>query len=240
LYPYGPGVNLINHGSGTKANVKVQWSDHYMSHHTWLSLPSDQFWQMNYPGAILFDFVAIRDIEAGEELFLDYGTVWEDAWNAHVSSWKKPSSSMGKYVYVEEVDRTKPYRTVKEQKKEPYAANLHSVCYTPNWRRDEYTVMEWYQPNFDFPEGLVYCNIVERKLNKKTKQYEYKVSLNFHEMEPDHEDREKYIDTHVPHSAISFVDKPYMSDLHLKNAFRHPIGLPKSLQPSQWQTKLKG
>jgi len=31
-----------------------------------------------------FEYVALRDIEEGEEIFMDYGEEWEDAWEQHV------------------------------------------------------------------------------------------------------------------------------------------------------------
>jgi len=74
LYPYGPGVNLINHASGDKANVELRWSKSPTSHYTWLDLPLDQFWDYIYPGGLVMEVVAIRNIEQGEELFMDYGT----------------------------------------------------------------------------------------------------------------------------------------------------------------------
>ena len=39
---------------------------------------------------MLLDFVAIRDIHPDEEIFLDYGKAWEDAWDAHIERWSTP------------------------------------------------------------------------------------------------------------------------------------------------------
>jgi SET domain len=236
LYPYGPGVNLINHGSGHQTNVQIRWSTHYMSHTPWLNLPDEQFWQMQYPGSIMFDYVAIRDIRPGEELFIDYGIEWEQAWKKHVEQWK-PYNDTYPYTYVEEMDTNQPYRTTKEQKRQPYASNLKSVCFTPNWNRDEYTTMNWTKPDYVYPTDLTYCNILERDYNQSSNEYIYNVSLLFNRLEPDEKDEKKYIDLNIPHWAISFVDKPYMSDMHLPNAFRHPMVLPSDMIPSQWLNK---
>jgi hypothetical protein len=233
LFPYGPGVNLINHGSTKKANIKVEWSSHYLSHTQWLSLPKEQFWQMQYPGSILIDYIALRDIQAGEELLLDYGEDWEEAWDVHVENWQ-PMIDIENYTYVEEIDRTQPFRTLEEQQNEPYSQNLHSVCMTKNWDRERYSVMKWKKPIYDFPRNLVYCSILERSMNNRTKEFEYTVALNFHSQNPESMELNRYVDTHVPHWAISFVDKPYMSDLHLPNSFRHPIVLPNHMAKSVW------
>ena len=33
------------------------------------------------------ELVAIKDIKKGDEVFIDYGKEWEQAWNAHVKDW---------------------------------------------------------------------------------------------------------------------------------------------------------
>jgi len=39
----------------------------------------------------------------------------------------------------------------------------------------------------------------------------------------------------VPHGACSFVDRPYTSDIHLQEAFRHPISIPDHDFPQAWR-----
>lgn len=249
LYPYGPGVNLINHASANtknKPNVEWRWSTHSMHHHTWLDLPMSQLQQMDYPGGLILDVVALRDLQPGEELFMDYGLAWEEAWEEHVASWM-PDPSASSYVYTQDMDMTQPFRTVEEQQEKPYASNMATVCWTPNWERDENTRMKWTKPTFDWPEGMLYCNIQKRSVVPSTSdnitgpiQYEYEVSLNFEMMKPNRNDKLLYIDTNVPHNAIWFVDKPYKSDMHLPNAFRQPIALPPHIVPDPWLTQETG
>lgn len=236
LYPYGPGVNVINHNH-IEPNVKIIWSTHYMSHNPWLNLPLEQFWQMQYPGSIMFDYIALRDIKQGEELFIDYGIKWDNAWKQHVSNWKPYKNNTMSYTYIEEIDNKEPIRTVDEQKEKPYSSNLKTVCFTPNWRRDEYTTMKWTKPDYPYPNDLTYCNVLSRELNSITNEYIYNVSIMFDRLQPDELDQYKYIDTDIPHWAISFVDKPYMSDMHLPNAFRQPMDLPTNMIPKQWLKK---
>ena len=245
LFPYGPGVNMVNHApSPNQVNVKFQWSTHPMNHAAWLHLPLDQMLQMDYPGGLMLDLVTTRPIAAGEELFLDYGTAWQNAWERHIRDWHPvPNASL--YKYASEFDRTQPFPTVSElqeqkststsQASQKSANNLHTVCWTPNWSRDEpFKPMAWIKPEFEWPEGLIWCNLHERRFNEHTQEYEYDVSLNFHTMDPDRIDKSKYIDTGVPQSAIFYVDKPYLSDLHLPNAFRHSLELSEELVPEMW------
>jgi hypothetical protein len=238
LFPYGPGVNLINHSSESP-NVIVQWSYHPMHHHTWLDLPYDQYEIMDYPGGLILDVIALRDIQEGEELFMDYGDEWEKAWEQHIKAWK-PHKTSKTYVYPQDIDRTKPFRTIQEQKKEPYAPNLATICWTSNWPDNVKTnKLKWSKPKrYDWPEGVTFCNILSRT-KLPNGEYEYEVSLHYEVDTPGKVNDQSYIDTNVPHSAISFVDLPYHSDLHLINAFRHPIMLPKQLIPSKWISSSK-
>ena len=223
LFPYGQGFGLINH-SGKHPNVKLRWSTHHMNHKRWLDLPLDQFWVMQHPGSMIVEVVAIRDIEQDEEIFMDYGKDWEEAWNRHVQNWK-PADVAKDYVYPEDMDLTEPFRTIKEQKENPYPKNLMLVCDTANYYREANTTMKW-QPSKRWPEDLVDCQILSRKQNSD-KSYFFNVSLWL-------KSKSTYIDYDVPQSAISFVDRPYMSDQDLASAFRHPIGFPEAMTPPQW------
>jgi hypothetical protein len=239
LFPYGPGVNLINHSS-QKTNVELRWSTNPYHHKEWLTVELDDYFKLDKPGGIILEVVATRDIAEGEELFLDYGSEWEQAWDQHAENWK-PVDGADRYIYPEEMDNTEPVRTVEEQKNRPYPENLANTCFTPNWERD-FGVMRWKQPDFDWPEGNVNCHILKREKNAKGDD-EYEVSLNFdsydYTFDPKTPRKKLYIDTHVPRSAIGWVEKAYTSDLHLKNAFRHTIPLPEHLVPPLWKAAIQ-
>lgn len=225
LYPYA-GFGLINHSSDNP-NVEIRWSTSHMNHaEQWLGLPMDQFWHMLYPGALMIEAVAIRDIEEGEEILMDYGIEWEDAWNEHAMHWKPPSSA-NDYVYPTEMDPTKPFRTVKEQKKNPYAPNLMTMCNTYSLDRKDNTNVKWRPNDNDWPQNLVDCEVLART---KTTQgsYVYNVSL-WGDWEAD------YFEYNVPQEAIAFADRPYQSDQHLRDSFRHPIVFPDELTPALWR-----
>jgi len=36
---------------------------------------------MERSGKLAFEYVALRDIRKGEEILLDYGQLWQDAWS---------------------------------------------------------------------------------------------------------------------------------------------------------------
>ena len=41
----------------------------------------------------------------------------------------------------------------------------------------------------------------------------------------------------APREAFYFLDKPYSTDMFLKHAFRHEIGLPEDLFPEIWKNR---
>jgi hypothetical protein len=48
-------------------------------------------------------------------------------------------------------------------------------------------------------------------------------------------DQEYFIYSGMPLYALAFRDKEYTSDFHLRNAFRHEIGLPEGVFPNAWK-----
>jgi hypothetical protein len=93
FFPYSPVVNYINH-SKERVNAKLQWCQHPhlqpFHHSEWLErTPEYLVTQEDHAGLIL-ELVAIRDIEPDEEIFIDYGSAWERAWNTYVTEQWKP------------------------------------------------------------------------------------------------------------------------------------------------------
>lgn len=98
LFPYSPGVNLINHyldntTSTTTTtderhpNVALRWSKS-MTHPEWLEWNTTTVLEQNSTG-LMMEFYAIRDIHEGDELLLDYGPAWQSAWDEHVQEWNR-------------------------------------------------------------------------------------------------------------------------------------------------------
>jgi len=77
LLPMGPGVNFINHSS-KKANVQIRWSDFDDSEETREEPVMELFEQS--AGALVLEYVALTDIQPGDEILLNYGSSWEEAW----------------------------------------------------------------------------------------------------------------------------------------------------------------
>jgi len=81
FYPYAPHVNLINHNR-TNPNVAIQWSsnEYFEDCIYHLCQRNDAHFS--------WDYVALRDISIGEEIFLDYGKEWDEAWQKHLNNFQ--------------------------------------------------------------------------------------------------------------------------------------------------------
>ena len=246
FYPYGPVFNLINHPdttrftkAGEQANVHLQWSESNFNHKAWLDLDYDEFWKVTSPGGLILELVASRDIQAGEEIVLDYGAEWEHSWREHVAAWKPPPGAED-YTYPAEMDETETLRTLKEQKSNPYPDNLVTMCSTSDWEREKEKHIVWEEPDgWEWWEGMVYCHILEREMGEHG-NYVYTVAIDFdgnHEYDESIPLKDQYIDRRVPRRAIRFLEKPYYDDEHLKGAFRHPIQFPDHLVPDAWRKR---
>jgi hypothetical protein len=248
FFPYGPAVGLINHASAPHtANVGWRWSTQTGSKRhdpTLLNLPPDsKKWRDVLAGMLILEVYALRDIEVGEELLLDYGSAWESAWRKHVAAWR-PLPDASKYVYPMDMDETTIVRTVKEQKSEPYPDNIGFICATAHWERpkDAKNKLTWTEPTeWTWWEAMTCCHILDRKWDVKSDSYLYTVELIFDnkpegfKFNPDKPSAERMIDTAVPRRAIRFIEIPYMDDEHMKGVFRHPLELPNELVPDAWK-----
>ena len=131
LCPYGVGTALINH-SREQANAKIIWSEKLTLHSKWLEMKPDE-WVHNKFSGLAWEYVASRDIEEGEEIFLDYGEEWEEAWSQHVANWTVPKVSCIP-VSAFELNRNKPdllLPTVWENRSDFYSLN-DRFCDTSN------------------------------------------------------------------------------------------------------------
>ena len=81
LLPYSPVVNFIHHDAN-EPNAEIQWPTNHSN--DWLDLHPLDVSEMS--GKLMAEFVALRDIQPGEEIVIDYGKAWENAWNAHKST----------------------------------------------------------------------------------------------------------------------------------------------------------
>lgn len=149
LLPYGPMAGYVNHKS-KEANVKIQWhtSKSYSTaltkrqehhHPELLELSHDIVVNVHGKGLML-DYVALRDIEPGEEILLDYGEAWDRKWEEHSLDWKKKRHDTFEFSALEYSNKhdLKILKTPKEQLLHPYPSNIMFICrHSDKWKDPE-------------------------------------------------------------------------------------------------------
>lgn len=237
LCPYSAGVNLINHNQ-SQANVAVRWAPNgQLSHNsTWLLETPVNEMTSEYSTKIAMDFTALRDIEAGEELFLDYGDEWEKAWIDHVHSWTQFFGKLegirplyqAASTYNNENSKS-AILTEDEQDIDPYPANLELRCHKQAMKfvKDE-TLATCINPSvlWQPAEDGLECDVLERKERGGSLVYTIRLVSN---------DGSIHIAKGVPRSYLAFFDRPYSTDMHLPWAFRHEIAIPDDMIPDVWK-----
>lgn len=234
LCPYGMLAALVNHGGREAANVRLQWSDPTRSSHnpTWLNLSVKDLKRTSSSGLSL-ELVALRDIKEGEEVLLDYGDEWENAWKNHVDSWE-PLEGAADYMSARDLNadvNNMILRTEFEQIHYPYPANVQ-VQFDNSFRNPR----EWQNRTDDlllFKQeyaGAMYgCEILNR-----TEASDARVlyTIVYTDLEGDETDVKV---AGIPREAFEFKDRAYTSDFLQENVFRHDIRLPDDLMPEAWK-----
>ena len=161
LFPYGVFVNYINHAppsstskssdgpvgkssDGPVANVKLQWSERLMNT-TKTSTNSDlrfltpsQLWEQSTPPeGLILELIALKDIQADEEILFDYGSIWSKAWKEHSDQYPESILKLADDHILEKVyspayitdDVVTNLRTAEEQVQFPYPENVFTACF---------------------------------------------------------------------------------------------------------------
>jgi hypothetical protein len=249
------------------ANVHIRWAQNFSFVHNETMVEAGYIEELyfNYRPQLAFDYVATRNIRQGEPLYLDYGPIWEHAWQHHWVHWTATASSKN-YVSAIEFNQKHshlPVLTEPEQQSHPYPEHLQLRCHPKlllNQSATEY-IMEsspeykWKRRDYGY-----LCRISARSktsdksplasqrystTNEVIQQYLYTVLLGKpmdRKLYSHNSDRldavEEWIELkNIPRSAIRFFDKPGTSDLHLRNAFRFPIGIPEEMFPIKWRNR---
>lgn len=224
--PYAPVVNLVNHASRDKANVRVQWSTSnlFLGKHL---LQSTNIFEAN-PSGLLLELIAMRDIQHGEEILLDYGDAWQDAWDQHVKDFL-PLFDDYEYARVAN-EEIKELRTPSELADNPYPSNLRTTCFYKFLPTHDKSPVVWVSPEYQF-QNLYPCKVLYRHEDDL-----YTVVIGKSESVLNtNKIPAKHLVTNIPRRAIRLDDKLQSSDQNLASAFRHEIHIPDKVFPKAWK-----
>ena len=248
LFPLGSMVTLINH-SRKAPNAYVTWSkasDNNLSNqHQYHDYTIDQLANVDKV-VLMMKVVALREIATDEEILLDYGPEWEEAWQRHRIQSEESSVQKGSYPLTAEDLRLsykhKPFETRHTMDRNPYPVNTATACFlTTRGRPDgqpmfdaltSFAINEWVGPaSFDAYKGarLFVVDVLDRKAAPDGGFF-YNYTVNARVSATQFEQV-----VNVPHAACTFVDRPYTSKIHTKEAFRHPIGIMDTHFPQAWR-----
>lgn len=262
LFPYSPVVNYVNHNS-TLVNARLRWSDVPGHRREWLQRSPTEIVGISHAGLVM-ELVALREIKAGEEIFLNYGSEWDAQWKEHVIDWFPPEDG-GSYVPAFVLNRRAEWlRTEEELERDPYPfENAFTACYVGRTRRkwrpnddededeedDHEFEYEWTFRDgmYDDTDNLFPCDVLDRDTGASgVKEARgragsvaplpvlYTVRIEGGSDDDSHDD-EPLIFHGVPREAIRFFDAQYSSDLFLRGAFRREIQLPVEMVPEAWK-----
>jgi hypothetical protein len=238
LCPYGPGVNYLNHHAAP--NVEVRWATDFAGHDAKLLETVSLEALQELPPQFALDYVALRDIEVGEELFLDYGTDWEDAWTTYQEEWEKEERTSEWKTYRSahvwnDLFADTMLRTPDEQLLDSYPSHLDIRCHANvvALRSSLPADYPWTLTDYGVP-----CTLLDRFLEDGQMLYtvdiELRPAVGLDNLRPETTEVRLMTRTDLPREAFRFFDAPGTSELTRTNTFRRWISLPEGLYPEQW------
>uniref|UniRef100_A0A7S1GRS0 SET domain-containing protein n=1 Tax=Cyclophora tenuis TaxID=216820 RepID=A0A7S1GRS0_CYCTE len=245
---------MINHNSarrenGQTPNARLRWSSRSKKALFYLARPLEDLKEEHYSTMVL-DFVATRDIQVDEEVFIDYGIEWENAWYKHVAEFKSPCMPGQK---------KKSSKFVKSMNRQKFETTYHQ------WSDDHFTVcnddstVKWLRLLGEASPGLKdavvapYHGITKDHLgfniSYPTSRRRPCLILNSF---PEHlafdvmlfatgdtfESHDFQLLKRIPSlraENIEFIDKPFRSDMFWPGAFRHAMKIPDDVFPVHWK-----
>jgi SET domain len=230
LSPYGPVFNTINHNQ-TLANVKLQWAlPERSNHHPEMLEKGVSHFDKLSSSVLAMELIALRDIQSGEEIFLDYGDEWEAAWQNHIANFV-PIDGAATYVAAWQLnDSTETLRTEFEAIENPYPDNvvlkMNLAFANQSLKKRNTKITEAMMSDYDYVE----CEILRRRKGEEQGEYLYAVFSSSHG---------DYMVEDVPRFGFKFEDQPGTTDIFNSNAFRHDIRIPDELFPKTWKNKIQ-
>jgi SET domain len=221
LSPYGLLVNLINH-SQKHANTRIRWSN-TMRNPEWMNMEPREL-EKYYHSGLMFEFIAIRDIEEGEEILIDYGDEWQAAWDRHVANWKPPP---GSDKYMPAYERNELIDSII-----PTASEGGLGIDITLWMYADYIGYSGHRSSKG--QNAVQIEILDRYLVKGETRYLVCMLMVNDGYDKTIVERGDVLWS-LPRGAFYFQDIHYTRDHVQPWSFRHYLGLPDDMFPEAWK-----
>jgi hypothetical protein len=216
-----------------------------------LTLTTDELLKLQTPVNLLFDIVSTRDIIPGEEIFIDYGLLWQSSWEQYREEWYAafglPISSNGDAddlllqvdgstvvdhnnirtaCWYNFVDNTAP-KSVLQEKEQPF--HFTSV------NASKLTLYDWVYtspPTWSLG-GLYPCHIIKHEIDPSGHRW-FTANITSSLSAPRSNSR---IVQRIPRHAILPVNPRWSADA-IKTIgpapFRQYISIPDEIFPTAW------
>jgi len=257
LCPYGLLTSHINHDSNP--NTKVVWAaDDQMAHPEWRD-ESIEVWGTLVTAGLSFNFVALRDINEGEEITVDYGHEWDKAWDEHVQYFGNRIDAH--YVPAYELNKLLDLKLQTMDEGDYEKQGLHLFCRKPylEWSgvvlRDSILVLDSQQKEgkettkikrkeyHDWDEHQIFpCRIRQRHTTDDGNTLYFAEIFERSESKLQHkasitQDLVLGILFDLPRDAFYLEDQKYYRHHHQIWSFRHDMRVPDLLFPEVWKNR---
>jgi hypothetical protein len=238
----------------------VVWAtDDQMAHPEWMD-KSIEGWGTLEKAGLSFNFVALRDIIEGEEITVDYGREWDQAWEEHVQSFEK--RILEHYVPAFELNKLVDLSLQTIEERDYENQGLHLFCREPylEWsgvvprdtillkstdkEKKETTNINRTEYN-DWDENQIFpCRIRQRYTTYDGNTLYFaevfersEMKLQQHEEVSITQDLVWGILFDVPRDAFYFEDQKYHRHHHQIWSFRHDMRVPDDIFPEVWKNR---
>lgn len=240
LCPYGPGTPFINHSS--EPNAKIVWSEDPTYHKAeWLNEPVAYFDNVWSTG-LSFEYVAIKDINEGDEVFINYGPEWEKAWTNHIHHWQSAHHGTPDHISAKELEQDPMLPIPTYEETDLAGENILAWCtFSRKSLREDSHV--WQEPHTQEEGEYLIQRIIDRTHLPTNDSYMYTVEIQVSRQDAGDELSDllgidepiSYLVRQVPREAISISQGHYQSEIFVNGVFRHEMMIPDEIFPDAWK-----
>ncbi|KAL7510943.1 hypothetical protein ACHAXN_007858 [Cyclotella atomus] len=237
FFPTSPSVSFINHAADrSKANAEIKWSDFSYHKSEWINAPLAEIKKLQKTG-LLFDIVATKEIERGDEILLYYGQEWEEKWTSHIANWESSQKNLTDTLDVDtivdfnSIEKDEMIKTIDELEEEPLPEHIMTRCgfALPGDMKGDETVIKGYSAEDPI---FVPCEFLDVEPLEGTDRYLYRAKVEHRSPQGDVTLYSVKYDS--SQNFMRYTDKPYVRDYYSKGAFRNEIGLSEGILPAHW------